>query len=339
MRTAALLLVLASALGGCERLVDAQIERNLGRVDESLLRSPDLTVVLCGTGSPLADADRASACVAVIAGGAVHLVDVGPGSYEVADLANLPTGALRTVFLTHFHSDHIGDLGEALTQSWIAGRKAPLEVVGPEGVDDVVAGFAQAYARDVDYRVAHHGEKNLPRAASGAVAREIALDAAAEASTVVLERDGLRVTMFRVDHTPVSPAVGYRFDYAGRSVVISGDTRATPSVVTHSKGADLLIHEALQPKLVARASNVARGTGRERMADLANDILDYHTTPVEAARAAQAAGVPHLVLTHLVPAPSNAFLRRQFVEGVSDVYDGELTIGSDGLVITLPAKP
>jgi ribonuclease Z len=337
-RRVLLLVALLAALPGCDRLIDAQIERNLSRVDESLLRSPDLTVVLCGTGSPLPDADRASACTAVIAGGALYLVDAGPGSWEVVDLANLPTSALRGVFLTHFHSDHIGDLGEAVTQSWIAGRKEPLAVYGPAGVAEVVDGFARAYAHDVDHRVAHHGEAKLPRAAAGAVAHEVALESAAGASALALERDGLRVTMFRVDHTPVSPAVGYRFDYAGRSVVISGDTRATASLVEHAKGADLLIHEALQSKLVARASNVARNRGRERVAGLANDIIDYHATPVEAAQEARDAGVPHLVLTHLVPAPSNFLARREFLSGVADVYDGEVTLGSDGLVFTLPAR-
>jgi len=336
---AALFALALLACAGCDRFVDAQIERTLGRVDDGLLRSPDLRVVLCGTGSPLPDPERASACVAVLAGGALYLVDAGPGSWEVVDLANLPTSALRGVFLTHFHSDHIGDLGEATTQSWIAGRKQPLDVYGPIGVGDVVGGFTRAYEHDVDYRVAHHGEENLPRAAAGAVAHEVALGDAPDADAVAFEDGALKVTMFRVDHTPVSPAVGYRFDFAGRSVVISGDTRRSASVVSHAKGADVLIHEALQPQLVARASNVARRTGRDRVAALASDILDYHASPVDAAETAKAAGVPHLVLTHLVPAPTNALVRHQFLAGVADVYDGEVTLASDGLVITLPAKP
>ena len=331
---AALALLAAS---GCERLVERQIERNLQRVDESLLAAPGLHVVLCGTGSPLPDPGRAAACTAVIAGGHFVLVDVGPGAWETLDLANLPIGRVDAVLLTHFHSDHIGDLGEAITQSWIAGRAAPLEVFGPPGTARVVAGFAEAYAADVEARVAHHGDEWLPRAAAGAVARELPMPAAGE-SALVFERDGLRVTMFAVDHEPVVPAVGYRFDFAGRSVVVSGDTRKSASLIAHARGADLLVHEALHPGLVGRAAAAARRLGRERVAKLADDIPSYHASPVEAAQIAQEAGVAHLVLTHLVPAPPNALARRMFLAGVADVYDGEVTLGEDGMRFSLPPR-
>jgi ribonuclease Z len=322
---------------GCERLVERQIERNLTRVDESALRSPDLTVVLCGTGSPIADAGRAGSCTAVLAGGHFVVVDAGPGSWETLDLADLPVGRVEAVLLTHFHSDHIGDLGEAVTQSWIAGRSAPLEVHGPPGTARVVAGFAQAYAADVDARVAHHGEQWMPRAAAGAVAREVPMPSG-DGSALVFERDGLRVTMFAVDHEPVTPAVGYRFEFAGRSVVVSGDTRKSASLVANARGADLLVHEALQPELVRRASAAARRLGRERLAKLAGDIRGYHTSPVEAAEAAREAGVAHLVLTHLVPAPPSALARRMFLAGVGDAYDGEVTLGEDGMRFVLPPR-
>jgi ribonuclease Z len=328
--------VLAAA-PGCERLVEREIERNLARVDESVLNSPDLQVVLCGTGSPLPDPARASACTAVIAGGHFVLVDAGPGSWEVLDLANLPTARVDALLLTHFHSDHIGDLGEATTQSWIAGRAAPLEVFGPPGTARVVAGFAEAYAADVDARVAHHGDPWMPRAAAGAVAREIPMPEGT-AATPVFERDGLRVTMFAVDHEPVFPAVGYRFDFAGRSVVISGDTMKAESVAVNARGADLLVHEALNRAMVEQAVAVARRLGRERMAKLAGDIPDYHASPVEAAETAREAGVPHLVLTHLVPAPPNALARRMFLAGVSDVYAGKVTLGEDGMRFSLPPR-
>jgi ribonuclease Z len=322
---------------GCERLVDREIERNLTRVDEELLRSPDLTVVLCGTGSPLPDAERAAACTAVIAGGHFVLVDVGPGAWERVDLANLPTGALEAVLLTHFHSDHIGDLGEAVTQSWIAGRSRPLEVFGPPGTEQVVAGFVEAYRADVDARVAHHGDRFMPRASAGAQAHEVALPDG-DGASLVFERDGLRVTLFRVDHEPVTPAVGYRFDWRGRSVVISGDTRKSASLVANARGADLLVHEALHPGLVGRAADAARRLGRERLAKLASDIPGYHTSPREAAEVASEAGVGHLVLTHMVPAPPNVVARRIFLEGVSEAYDGEVTLGEDGMRFTLPPR-
>jgi ribonuclease Z len=307
-------------------------------VDESVLRSPDLQVVLCGTGSPLVDSERAAACTAVIAGGHFFLVDAGPGSFEVVDRSNLPLDHLEGVMLTHFHSDHIGDLGEAITQSWIAGRAQPLDVYGPTGVASIVDGFRTAYTADVDARVLHHGDPYMPRAASGAVAHETALADGPQADAVVFDRDGLRITMFRVDHDPVRPAVGYRFDFGGRSVVVSGDTKKCENVAAHAKGADLLIHEALAAEFTARAANGAKRLGMTRLAKLAGDIPGYHATPREAGEVAAEAGVAHLVLTHLVPPPSNAIVRRAFKHDASEAFDGEVTVGEDGMRFALAPR-
>ncbi len=338
MQRIMVLVTLAGMLVGCDRLIERQLEKNLTRVDASVLTSPDLQVVICGSGSPLADPTRAAACTAVIAGGEFVVVDQGPGSWEVLDQANLPVGKLSAVLLTHFHSDHIGGLGEAITQSWIAGRAAPLPVYGPEGVERVVAGFAEAYASDVDYRVAHHDDAFMPRAAASAEARVVALGDAPDASATVFERNGLKVTMFRVDHDPVKPAVGYRFDFAGRSVVISGDCAKSASMVVHAQGADVLIHEALERTLIARAVEASKRLGRDRQAKLAGDIQDYHASPVEAAEIAREAGVSELVFTHLVPSPNNFLTRRIFLAGVADVFKGKVVIAEDGMRIALPPR-
>jgi ribonuclease Z len=339
-RRLAAALAAALALTGCDWLLDRQVERNLTRANSGVLTSPDLLVVLCGTGSPLADATRAAACTAVIAGGTFVLVDVGPGSWEQVDLANLPIAELDAVLLTHFHSDHLGDLGEAITQSWIAGRTRPLDVYGPPGVGRILAGLREVYAFDTEYRVQHHGENWMPREAASAVAHEIALPP--EGSTdavVVFEKDGLRVTAFRVDHAPVSQAVGYRFDWRGRSVVVSGDTRKSASLLANARGADLLVHEALQPKLTERGAAVARRLGQQRFAKLASDVPSYHTTPREAAEIARDAGVKHLVLSHLVPAPTNALAERLFLDGAGEVFEGEITLGEDGMRFMLSPEP
>src|SRR5262249_48370494 len=123
----------------------------------------------------VARSGAAGACTAIIAGGELVLVDVGPGSWETVDLANLPTAGVGAALLTHFHSDHIGDLGEAVTQSWIAGRTKPLDVYGPPGVAQVVEGFDSAYAFDAAARVAHHRESHMPAAAGRAIAHEVAM--------------------------------------------------------------------------------------------------------------------------------------------------------------------
>ena len=155
------------------RLVDRAAERQMNSTDLGLLEDDALNVFLCGTGSPLPDPTRAAACTIVVAGGKLYVVDVGPGSQEVTQLAGIPTSALAGILLTHFHSDHIGELGEWAMQSWVAGRTGPLHVYGPEGIDQVVAGFRQAYRLDAEYRIAHHGLENLPRSATEWIAHAV----------------------------------------------------------------------------------------------------------------------------------------------------------------------
>jgi ribonuclease Z len=287
-------------------------------------------VVLCGTGSPLPSQLRAGPCTAVLAGGHFLLIDAGPGANGRMGLLGLPRQALDVVLLTHFHSDHIGELGETAMQSWALGRGRPLSVYGPPGVEDVVAGFEQAYAFDTLYRIAHHGADFVPAAARPLLAQPVAL-AADGSAEVFRSGDGdLVVTAFAVNHEPVAPAYGYRIEYKGRSVVVSGDTRASESLERHAQGADLLLHEALAAHLVEAGRDAAARAGLTRRAKLAGDIPDYHTTPVQAAELAKRAGVTLLVLTHLVPPPDGVVARHVFMRGVARVNEASL-LGEDGM--------
>lgn len=305
--------------------------------DLAALTDGQLHVILVGTGSPIADAARAQACTAVIAGGEFILIDAGPGAVRKAMTNNLPLQNLSAVLLTHFHSDHIGELGEAVVQSWLAGRTKKLEVYGPPGVEKIVAGFAQAYAFDTDYRVAHHSEAHMPRAAATANALPIKLKSAAEAA-VVFERNGVKVTAFKVEHEPVSPAYGYRIEYRGRSVVISGDTAKSVNLAKHAAGADLLVHDVLAKPLLQMAASNFEQAGQTRRAKLARDITTYHAAPTEVAALAAAAKVATLVFTHLVPAPNTPQIEAEFTRGVADLFKGKVVLGTDGLRFDLPAR-
>ncbi len=326
-------------LSGCDQIRQRLIER---RVNEALqpdhvewLADGSLHVVLCGTGSPLADPERAGPCTAVLASGHFFLVDVGPGAWENVQLWKLPRAQLSAILITHFHSDHIGELGETAVQTWIAGRAKELWVFGPPGVYEVVAGFRQAYGFDTRYRIAHHGEQALPPAGALLLARTVEMPAGGN-SAIVLDEDGVRVTAFTVEHGPARPAYGYRFDYAGRSVVVTGDTVYSPALVEHVRDADLLVHDALAAHLIGPVSEAARARGDERWAKLAGDILSYHATPEQAVDLARQAGVHTLVLTHLVPPAGNPFERKLFLSGVGE-WNGELVLGQDGMHFVLPA--
>ena len=315
-----------------DRLFDKAIEKAFAPRSAVLLGDGGISAFLCGTGSPMPSKKRAQTCTAIFAGGEFFLVDSGTGSWENVQAAGIPGERLAGVFLTHFHSDHIGDLGEADLGSWIAGRPGPLPVYGPEGVDRVVAGANAEFALDHEYRTAHHGKAiAAPRTAN---LEAHAFDSGAP--IVVYEKNGLTVTAFPVDHDPVSPAVGYRFDFAGRSVVVSGDTAYSKSLTAAAKGADLLIHEAQSNEMVAKMQAGASKAGNARLAKILSDIPSYHTSPIEAARIANEAGVAELALTHFTPAPDNAVAKRIFMRGVAKVRNTGVTMGEDGMAIILP---
>jgi ribonuclease Z len=296
-----------------------------------------LRVILCGTSSPLPDPNRAKSCVTVVAAGKAYVVDTGPESWKTLGLLNFPGGRIAAILLTHFHSDHIGDLGEFRMQTWVAGRRRPLPVHGPAGVEQVVAGFNQAYALDDKYREAHHGGDIMPLSGANLVAKPFATRAGGE-RFVVLEDGELTVTAFEVDHFPAAPAVGYRFDYRGRSVVISGDTKKLAAVAVASSGADVLIHDALSQPLRQVLADAARDAGNARVAKLLNDIGDYHASPLEAAEIANDAGVRLLIYTHFVPALIQPPLQLAYFNEVEAVRSRDsFVVGYDGLRIDLPA--
>jgi len=303
----------------------------------ALLTDGALHVLLCGTGSPLPDPQRAGACIAIAAGGQVILIDAGPGSWRNVALAAWPTQALRAVFLTHFHSDHIGGLGEAMTQSWIAGRGQPLDVYGPEGVNDVVEGFTRAYILDRKYRIAHHGAEYLPPAAWGATAHPVAI-ADRDQRVTVYDHDGLRVSAFLVAHDPIKPAFGYRIDFAGRVVVASGDTLYTPNLVRNAQGADVLLHDNLNPGLINLVSANLEAQGRARQAKMLRDTLTYHASPADAARSAAEAKVAHLILFHCVPPLTTPQMEEAQMRGLAAIYPGKITVAHDGETIDLPPR-
>lgn len=319
------------------------VERTIGATRNDLLADDALRVVLCGTGNPLPHPDRADACTAVFAGGNMYLVDAGPGAAKNLALWHLPAPKLAAVMLTHYHSDHIGDLGEINLQTWAQGRANPLRVFGPPRVEVVVGGFTQAYALDRGYRVAHHGAELMPPANWAMEPHVVKIDAEpgatpfAGGAATVLQENGLKVTAFTVHHAPVAPAYGYRFDYKGRSVVISGDTTKCANLVAQARGADVLIHEAQSASMVKLIEEAASRKGNARVAKIMSDILRYHTTPEEAAAEANEASVRLLVLSHIGPPTPNAFVRMSFMRGVGAIRPRGVMLGYDGMLLTLPA--
>lgn len=298
---------------------------------------PDgLHVGLAGTGSPLPTPRRKAACMFVLAGKRLFIVDSGPGSTLNLELMRVPLGRVDGVLLTHMHSDHIAGLGELFLKAWTGGgRSEPLRVLGPSGVETVVEGFNKAFMVDAGFRIAHHGPIVAdPRGFGGEATIIRSFDR--DGGAVVFEDDDLKVTAFLVSHSPAEPALGFRFDYRGRSLVISGDTMPSESMRHYSKGVDLLLHEALQPAMLRVLHRAALANGNQVGAKVFADIPSYHTSPEEAARIARDAGVRYLVLYHLIPPLPAAFFNPAFVGDAADYYEGPITVAADGMLFSMP---
>lgn len=301
-----------------------------------------LKVTLCGTSGPLPVRDRAKSCTAIQAGGSLYLVDIGPEAAENIMTWRMPVATAKAVFITHLHSDHIGDLGEFNMQSWVQGRPAPLAVVGPPGIEKLAAGFNEAYEIDHGFRNAHHEHDaiKLPIAAGLLVAKVLKMPASTETAAPVTmqawSENGLTVTAIVVAHNPATPAYAYRFDYKGRSVVISGDTRKWPPLAVASKDADVMIHEAQNADMTKQMVAGLKMQNNPRMSSIMNDTLSYHTTPVEAAEIAKAAGVKALVLDHLTQAGLPFYSPEAFTKGVDAVGIKDWRLAKDGMTIELP---
>jgi ribonuclease Z len=299
---------------------------------------PDgLSAAFCGTGSPLADRARAGPCTAIIAGQRLFVFDAGDGSPETLTLMGLSPGRVEAVFLTHFHSDHIDSLGELALQRWgTSAAQAPLPLYGGEGVERVAAGFNEAYALDSGYRTAHHGAAVVPPSGFGLAPHAFTIPDGDE-SAVVFDDRGVRIIAFRVQHGPVHPSFGYRIEYKGRSIVVSGDTSPSPSLTRAAQNADLLVHEGLSPRLVKLMQEAATAHGQTGIAKILHDIPNYHTDPQDAADIAQRAHVGALALTHVIPPLPLAILEGPYLGNARSRFTGTLWIARDGDLIILPA--
>ena len=200
-------------------------------------------VVMLGTGTPNADPDRSGPAVAIVVNGTPYLVDFGPGVVRRASamspsyggtIAGLEVKNLRHAFLTHLHSDHSAGLSDLILTPWVLERDRPLELYGPDGIEEMASNVLEAYRADIDYRV--YGLE--PANNEGWRVNSHTVE-----EGVVFEDDNVRVEAFRVRHGTWPNAYGYRFTTPDRVIVISGDAAPDEAVERYARGADILIHE------------------------------------------------------------------------------------------------
>ncbi len=325
-----------------ERLTRNMVARNVQsgqqarkRTATQLENTDAITVVLCGTGSPI-PSKRTQSCTAVFVGGQFLVFDVGDGAARSMEAFNLPIAHMQAIFLTHFHSDHFADLGEAIDRSWVNGRREPLSIYGPQGATDIVTGFLAAYQKEYAYRTAHHGPEIMPPQYAGATPHEFEAPVGND-PVEVYSQHGVVVKAFKVNHPPVVPAVGYRIEYAGKLVVITGDTTATDTLMTNSRNADLLVSEVMNMDIISQVEAASRDGGFNSNAHIMHDIREYHMDVGDVGALAQQAQVKRLALTHLIPPLDNDVqVNRFFRQPVQKLYHGEIFVGKDGTRIVIP---
>jgi ribonuclease Z len=269
--------------------------------------------ILLGTGYPRPDAHHAGPSTAIVAGDQWFVVDAGRGTTMRIAGTDLKYENLQAVFLTHLHSDHTAGLPDLFTTSWQFGRKTrPLELYGPRGVSRLADAMLEFFEYDIHIR--RDVQEKHPAAGATIKPHDVK-------EGVVYDDGGVRVTAFTVDHRPVEPAFGYRFEFGGRTIVVSGDTRPTPNLVKFAKGADVLVMEAYLPEHFLKVD----------MPDVAAKLMRYHTSAEEAGKIAAEAGVKTLVLTHLIPAGEAETFRQR----ASKAFKGKIIVGDD-LVRVVP---
>ena len=303
----------------------------LGSASNNLPKEDALSAAVCGSRSPLPSPGRAETCILISAGEDLFVVDIGDGSNDNLRSWNINFRNIEAVLITHLHSDHIADLPGLHQNAWVVGeRNSKLKVFGPEGVDQFTQGIEMAYAHDYVFRNEHHGNAIAPLEYAGFDTNVINLN-----NPVIFDNGELRITAFRVVHEPIEPALGFKFEYKGRSIVITGDTSYTQNVIDNSMNADVLFHEAQANHMLAIMEESLRSRGADLLATVLDDITTYHTTLVEAAEIANEANVKKLFFYHLTPAPRNYVQEIMFVRGVDQVRK-EWTLVEDGTLVILP---
>jgi ribonuclease Z len=273
----------------------------------------DIKVALLGTGCPAPVMNRFGPSILVEAGGQKLLFDAGRGALQRLAQLRVQWHDVDGVFLTHLHSDHVVGFPDLWLTGWLVGpgRDRPLPVWGPRGTKKMMSHLEQAY--EFDIRIRLYDDRASP---DGVVLLTEDIN-----EGVVLERGGVKIIAFEVDHKPVNPAFGYRVDYRGRSVVLSGDTRTSDNLIRHAQGVDLLVHEVAAPETFQRA-----GVRPER----AKTVIEHHVTPEQAGEVFTKTKPRLAVYSHIVLPIAT---EQDLIPPTRKTYAGPLEVGEDLMVI------
>jgi len=282
------------------------------------LNDRKIRVTLLGTGVPTPIMERFGPAILVEAGGETMLFDAGRGVLQRLFQLKTPLKDLRSVFFTHLHSDHTVGLPDLWLTGWLDGRpEIPFKVYGPRGTQKMMEYLELAFQYDLRIRAF---DDRLPPSGSIILAQNISEGA-------VYENQGVKVTAFLVDHAPIEPALGYKVEYGGRSVVISGDTRYCPNLVQWAKGCDVLVHEVLAAGMMRAGARVP-SEAMER-------VIAHHTTPEQAGEVFSLVQPRLAVYSHIIPVTAG---ESDLMPPTRKTYSGPLAAGEDLMTISIGAE-
>jgi ribonuclease BN (tRNA processing enzyme) len=275
-------------------------------------------VVMLGTGTPRPDPNRSGPATAIIVNDTPYLIDFGPGVIRRAAAAfekgvtALGYGGthIKTVFLTHMHSDHTAGYPDLIFTPWVMGRREPLVVYGPKGITAMTEHVLKAWQVDVDARTGGLNQHNTTGYKVNA--HEIV-------PGIVYRDDNVVVTAFPARHEEMVDSFSYRFDTPDRSIVISGDTAPTPALIEHSRSCDVLVHEAYS---MLEARNSIRPTPEFRRR--------HHTSSAELAEIANTVKPGLLVTYHRAQTADEPRGPQDVLVGeIQQLYSGKVVAARD----------
>jgi ribonuclease BN (tRNA processing enzyme) len=259
----------------------------------------------------------------MLSNGAAYVLDCGLGVTNQYARTGISFPALKSIFITHHHPDHNVEYGPLLIIGWVQGMPLSVSAFGPPPLQQMTTDIIRAYRETIDFWAE---DFHLTPLVSIQV-KEVA------AAGPVMQDENVKVSAIVVDHPPVKPALGYRFDFKDRSIAFSGDTTPLEAVAKMARGADVLVHEAMYVPAIENylRARIAKGSPVKFGPFMAHMKADH--SPVEdVGRIAQEAGVKTLVLSHLVPG----------IDGIADdtwraaaarYFKGQIIVGRDLMVI------
>ena len=275
---------------------------------------PLMEVVFLGTNGPMPEVGRGGTTTAILVAGDLLLFDAGLNAAQQLVEAGISPARVRHVFLSHLHSDHIAGLPGVWSAGWLRRRDSPLHIYGPTGTDSIKSGLEALFSADIPIRL--NGPEALPQ--GGEVIEASTIDQDGE----IYNSKGVSITAFLVDHgEDAAPAYGFRIQYSGISVCLSGDTTYNTNLIENCLNTDLLVHE------VMGVTDELLAAGRYR-----SGVLEVHATPEQAGQVFEETQPKLAAFTHIILAQQPGFApmtREELTSRTRTKYAGPLLVPTE----------